>query len=157
MVNGTCETAVVSTISRASPDDLPVLLPLVAGFCELDHHPYDEARVARALGPLLADDAFGQVWLVGDGAGAPPIGYAVVTWGYSVESGGREALLDEIFVRDRSRGLGSEALRELLAVCRAQGVRRMFLETEAHNTRVRRFYARHGFTVEDSIWMSADL
>ncbi|MCU0273216.1 MAG: GNAT family N-acetyltransferase [Acidimicrobiales bacterium] len=147
----------MATIVRAVSEDLSVLLPLVAEFCELDHHPYDEDRVARALGPLLADDAFGQVWLVRDEAGGPPIGYAVVTWGYSVESGGREALLDEIFVRDRSRGLGSEALRELLTACRAQGIRRMFLETEAHNTRVRRFYVRHGFAVEDSIWMSAEL
>lgn len=147
----------MATIVRATPDDLSVLLPLVADFCELDHHPYDEARVVRALGPLLADDRFGQVWLVGDGDPGAPVGYAVVTWGYSVESGGREALLDEIFVRDRSRGIGASLLHELLAACRAQGVRRMFLETEAHNTRVRRFYARHGFTVEDSIWMSADL
>jgi GNAT superfamily N-acetyltransferase len=147
----------MATIIRAVPEDLPVLLPLVADFCGLDHHPYDESRVTHALAPLLADDTFGQVWLVRPPAGGPPVGYAVVTWGYSLESGGREALLDEIFVRERSRGIGAAALGELLDACRAQGIRRMFLETEAHNTRVRRFYARHGFDVEDSIWMSATL
>jgi GNAT superfamily N-acetyltransferase len=147
----------MATIARAALEDLPVLLPLVAAFCELDHHPFDEDRVAQALGPLLADDAFGQVWLIVDPAGGPPVGYAVVTWGYSLESGGREGLLDEIFVQERSRGIGAAALDELLAACRAAGVRRMFLETEAHNSRVRRFYARHGFAVEDSVWMSRDL
>lgn len=146
----------MGTITRAAPEDLPALLPLVAAFCELDRHPFEEDRVVRALVPLLADDSFGQVWLVGDPAGGAPVGYAVVTWGYSLESGGRDALLDEFFVRDRSRGLGGAALQELLAVCRARGVHRMFLETEAHNSRVRRFYARQGFVVEDSIWMSCD-
>jgi ribosomal protein S18 acetylase RimI-like enzyme len=33
----------------------------------------------------------------------------------------------------------------------------MFLETEAHNERVRGFYARHGFAAEDSVWMSRAL
>lgn len=31
--------------------------------------------------------------------GEPPLGYAIVTWGYSLESGGREALLDEIYLK----------------------------------------------------------
>jgi len=30
----------------------------------------------------------------------PPQGYAAVTWGRSLESGGKDALPDEIFVRD---------------------------------------------------------
>jgi ribosomal protein S18 acetylase RimI-like enzyme len=33
----------------------------------------------------------------------------------------------------------------------------MFVETEAANTRVRDFYRRHGFEVEESIWMSRDV
>jgi hypothetical protein len=33
----------------------------------------------------------------------------------------------------------------------------MFLETERPNTRVRDFYARHGFAEDDSIWMSREL
>jgi len=146
----------MGTIARAGTDDLPDLLPLIAAFCEIDRHPYDEATVTAALGPLLADDQLGQVWLVRAEPGAAPVGYAVVTWGYSLESGGRDALLDEFFVAQRSQGIGSTALREICAACVAAGASRMFLETEAHNTRVRRFYGRLGFVVEDSIWMSTE-
>jgi ribosomal protein S18 acetylase RimI-like enzyme len=41
--------------------------------------------------------------------------------------------------------------------CRRRGARRIFLETERPNESARRLYARHGFTVDDSIWMSLHL
>jgi GNAT superfamily N-acetyltransferase len=140
-------------LRRATAADLETLLPLVAEFCVIDEHPYDEARVRRALGPLLADDTHGVVWLIGD----PPGGYAVLTWSYSLESGGRDALLDEIFLRERGQGLGSAALAAIYDDLRARGITRIFLETEDHNERARRFYARNGFAVEPSTWMVADL
>jgi GNAT superfamily N-acetyltransferase len=139
----------------ATPDDVESVTALVAEFCEIDDHEFDADRVQRALRPLLAGDAFGVVWLVVDGNA--PVGYAVVTWGYAIESGGRDALLDEIYVRDRERGAGGELLETLLADCRRRGMSRMFLETESHNERVRGFYARHGFAVDPSIWMSRPL
>jgi hypothetical protein len=37
------------------------------------------------------------------------------------------------------------------------GASTMFLETEAHNARVRRFYSRVGFVAENSVWMSRAL
>ncbi|WP_432824496.1 N-acetyltransferase family protein [Dactylosporangium sp. CA-092794] len=140
-------------VYRATAGDLAALLPLVREFCAVDRHEFDEERVTRALRPLLAGDAHGQVWLVG-GAASGPVGYAVVTWGWSLESGGREALLDEIYVRDRGNGLGGALLRRTISAATEAGAAAMFLETEAHNDRVRTFYARHGFEAEDSVWMS---
>ncbi|MBL7496371.1 N-acetyltransferase [Frankia sp. CNm7] len=162
-------------LRRARPDDLADLLELTREFNAVDGHDHDDARVAHALGPLLEGDEHGQVWLiekaVGIGeaveieeaegapaaAGAGPLGYAVVCWGYSLESGGREALIDEFYVRDRGRGVGSAAMHELLDACRAAGALGVFLETEAPNESARRFYRRHGFQDEPSIWMSRGL
>ena len=50
-------------------------MPLISDFYAIDRHPYEESRVARALGPLLANDEFGQVWVV-ETAGRL-LGYAV--------------------------------------------------------------------------------
>ncbi|MEU7532276.1 GNAT family N-acetyltransferase [Saccharothrix sp. NPDC042600] len=135
------------TITRASTSDLPTILPLVREFYEIDGHHYDEAFVTAALEPLLADDRYGQVWLF-------DTGYAVLTWGYSLESGGRDALLDEFFVRNRGGGVGGAVLRALVDRARAAGARKMFLETEAPNDAARRFYGRHGFEAETSTWLS---
>ena len=144
--------ALDATLTRASAEHLPLLLELVAEFCEVDQHPYDSARVALALGPLLEDDQYGVVYLVNQDSG-----YLVVTWGYSLESGGREALIDEIYLRKRGEGLGGKVMDALFVDMAARGVVKMFLETETHNHRARRFYARQGFDEDDSIWMSREI
>jgi ribosomal protein S18 acetylase RimI-like enzyme len=139
----------VTVLRRAGPADEGLLLELIREFYEQDGHDYDEAVLRPALAPLLAGDEFGVTWLIGDGQG-----YAVVIWGYSLESGGRDALLDEIYVREQGRGIGAAAMGEILDDLRRRDLSRMFLETERHNTRARRFYARLGFREEDSVWMT---
>ena len=143
-------------VRRAGPGDLPALLTLVAEFCATDGHPFDEAHVRRGLVPLLAGDDAGQVWLA-EGAAGYPEGYAVLTWSWSLESGGRECILDELYVRERGRGTGRLLLDAALAAAGAAGARVVFLETEAPNERARAFYRRAGFAVEDSVWMRREL
>jgi GNAT superfamily N-acetyltransferase len=139
-----------ATIERATLADLERLLELIREFYLIDHHAYDEKRLRASLPALLDSDDLGVVWKLD----SPAEGYAVVTWGYSLESGGREALIDEIYVRTRGAGLGVKLLSHILDDCRYRGIVRMFLETESHNARVRSFYGRAGFAVDDSIWMS---
>jgi len=140
-------------LTRAGMGDLPLLLELIREFYAVDHHGYDEARLRACLPPLLEGDEHGVIWMIGK----PAQGYAVIAWGYSLESGGRDALIDEIYLRSRNAGLGTAALRAIIDDCRARGLRRMFLETESHNAQVRRFYARAGFEQDDSVWMSRSL
>jgi GNAT superfamily N-acetyltransferase len=148
----------MTVIKRAGPGDLDDLVTLVREFYEVDQHPFDLGHVVRGLTPLLADDTLGQVWLVDDPERpGGPSGYAVLTWGWSLESGGRECLLDEMYVRARGQGLGTQVLIELIERARAAGAAAVFLETETHNHRAREFYGNAGFALEDSVWMSLRL
>jgi GNAT superfamily N-acetyltransferase len=142
----------MALVRRADPADLDALLVLVAEFCAIDGHEFAAGRVRSALRPLLADERLGQVWVMADDGGGLG-GYAVVTWGWSLEAGGREALLDELYVRERNQGAGALLLDVAAVGSRAAGASRLFLETESANVAVRRFYARHGFAAEDSVWM----
>ncbi|WP_132124698.1 GNAT family N-acetyltransferase [Actinocrispum wychmicini] len=144
----------MAVIRRAVPRDADDVVGLVREFYELDGHHFDARRVLKGLAPLLVGDEHGQVWLVVDGG---LVGYAVVTWGWSLESGGRDALLDEIYLRVRGAGIGLALLTHARMAAALAGASRMFLETESHNDRVRAFYARSGFTADDSIWMSRDI
>lgn len=143
-------------IRHATPGDLECLLPLCRRYCAADDHEFDRERTIRGLAPLLQTDRYGLVWIAEahDGAIA---GYAVVTWGWSVESGGLDALLDEIYVEPRSQGIGSALLDAIEAECARRGCSRLFLETERANEAARRLYRRRGYAVEDSIWMQLGL
>jgi ribosomal protein S18 acetylase RimI-like enzyme len=140
-------------IRLATVADEPELLRLIEEFNDVDGHRYDEERVRQALLPLLTDDKLGVVYVWGQ----PIEGYCVATWSYSLESGGRDGLIDELYTRQRRRGVGAAAFTAVLADLKRRGIPRLFLETEATNEQVRRFYRRHGFVAEDSVWMSLEL
>ena len=143
------------SIRPGRPDDLEILVALGRRYCEADGHDFHEARTRQAFAGLLAEPRWGTVLVAElDGTAA---GYAVVTGGYSIESGGPDALLDEIYLDVRGQGLGSILLQRVLAEAREWGARRLFLETEAANERARAFYRRHRFRQDDSIWLSIDL
>ena len=142
-------------VRSSVPADLAVLVDLAAEYCEADGHEFDEPTVRAGFAPLLVDDRYGIVRLATlDGVVA---GYGVVTWGWSIEIGGLDVVLDEIYARTKGRGVGTALLRRLEADCRARGVKRIFLETELPNEAARRLYEREGFTADTSIWMSKEL
>jgi GNAT superfamily N-acetyltransferase len=138
-------------IRRATPGDLAALVRLHRGFCEADGHPFDAGRARSAFAPLLDDDRHGVVWIVDE-----PPAYVVLTWGWSIEAGGPEAVLDEIYTTNRGAGVGSQLIDHVLVDGARRGLARIFLETESHNERVRGLYQRHGFRADDSVWMSHD-
>jgi GNAT superfamily N-acetyltransferase len=141
-------------IRRAGHADEEVLLELIKEFYEVDGHEFHPVTVKGGLSPLLTSDRYGVVLLAKD---PDPVGYAVLVWSYSIESGGRDALLDEIYVRTPGEGIGRALMDEVFEEMRRQGLRRIFLETEAENEQARAFYRSIGFNAEDSIWMTADI
>jgi len=143
------------TIRRATPDDLDDLVTLTSEYCLADGHPVDPDLARRGFAPLLDDDDHGTVLIAHDATIA--LGYAVVCWSWSIEIGGFEVVLDEIYTRPKGTGLGSRLITAVEDECRRRGVLRIFLETERPNARARQLYARHGYTEDDSIWMSKTL
>ena len=151
------------SLRRAGTDDNTLLLELIEEFCRLDHHEFDPTRVQQALRPLLVTDECGVVYLIEQSNNTAlqtnqrmdnVMGYSIVTWGYSIESGGREGLIDEFYLRRRGAGLGSQVFPELLRALAPYQLKVIFLETERANGAARRFYQRQGFVEDDSIWMS---
>lgn len=133
--------------------DLPVLEQFVRAYYLEDGHTFHEDRQPAALAALVEDEPFGRGWLIR--LGARPVGYVVLTWAFSVEAGGREACVDELYLAPevRNRGLGSRALALVEAEARNLAVRRIFLEIERHN-RVIDLYRRAGYVDHDRFLMS---
>lgn len=130
-------------VRAATLADVPEILPRTRA---LNTHEGIEIRddlLEAALHRLLGDPSLGGVWLIED---ARPIGYAVVTYGYDLEFGGRDAYITEIWIdeRDRNRGAGTAAMELLADAVRALGVQALHLQVRPENPALR-LYERIGF------------
>lgn len=133
----------------AGTDDIDRLLPMVAAYHAFERIDTTPDHRCAALAPLLAGSPHGAVWFIGPRRS--PVGYVVVTFGWSIEFGGLDGSVDELFIREavRGRGMGSEALRALIATLADSGLCALHLEVEEDNAVARRFYARLGFSPRD--------
>lgn len=138
-----------AALHLAGPDDLRALLPLVEAYHTLDGIETDEDHREAAIAPLLEGSPLGCVYLIGPRRA--PVGYIVITFGWSVEFGGMEGFIDEFFIRQtvRGRGVGSEVLTGLLPQLDAAGLSALNLEVRADNERLQKLYARAGFRLRN--------
>ena len=144
----------MASIRRAVEADASEVLRLLSDFSsEVGTH-LEEEHLSAALMPLIARPELGDL-LVAEQNGEL-VGYVVITWGWGIESGGAEALVDEMFVSEKVRNQGVGTLLMTSAISRAQQreVKVVFLETESDNPESRALYERLGFELESSIWMS---
>jgi ribosomal protein S18 acetylase RimI-like enzyme len=97
------------------------------------------------MGRLLADPTLGRAWVIR--SGGRPAGYVVLTFAYSIEFGGRMAVVDELYVAPphRRRGIGRLALQYAAEQAAALGVRGLVLEVSPANAGARRLYEAAGF------------
>ena len=104
--------------------------------------------------PLIDNEQLGDL-LVAE-QGEELAGYLVITWGWGIESGGAEALIDEMYVSPayRNQGVGTLLMTEAQSRASSKDVKVIFLETEQNNPESRELYDRLGFEIESSIWMS---
>ena len=133
------------TFREAGPGDIPALLPMMRALWEHEGIPFDAGRVEPPLRELLAGAALGRVWLALTGDAV--VGYAMGTWGFSTEQGGRFLLLDELFVLPdfRGRGFGRSALSFVEEAARAAGGRAVRIEVAEENDGARRLYRGEGY------------
>ena len=135
----------MSTLQLARPADIDKLEPLVAAYHAFEAIESTEEGRRAALAPLLDGTPHGVAYLIGPRVS--PVGYIVISFGYSVDLGGIDGFVDEFFIRERvrGRGMGSEVLMSLLPALSAHGVKALHLEVARDNTRAQRLYQRAGF------------
>jgi len=108
--------------------------------------------------PLLEGSPHGAAYLMGPVRA--PIGYVVISFGWSLEFAGMDGFLDEIYVRPgvRGRGIGTEVLMSLPKALSQSGLRAIHLEVRRDNPRACAFYERLQFAArEDYMLMSCRL
>lgn len=135
----------MTALNLARPDDLDRLLKLVVAFHLEKGIDLDEETRRAALLPLLEGSPHGAIYLIGPGRA--PIGYIIISFGWSVELGGLDGFVDEFYIRPgvRGRGIGTEVLSSIPKALSGAGLRALHLEVDRSNDRAQRLYGKLRF------------
>ncbi len=140
-------------IRVAEAGDLEAILDLLVDFSKEVGTNLAVDHLKQGLGPLLQDNEHGVILVAV--THDQILGYCVIGWSWGIESGGQEALIDEVFVlkSHRNTWIGSLLIAGALETASAAGAKAVFLETESENRESRKLYEKHGFKIEHSLWM----
>lgn len=130
-------------------EDLPAVLASVRALQADLGDPFDEATVLRALEEAVTDPRHGRLYLIlEDGT---PVGHLALSFGFTVVHGGRDALVDEVYVMPsrRGRGHGRAAMAFAEQVCGEMGMAAVSLAVHRENHAARRLYASLGYQARD--------
>jgi ribosomal protein S18 acetylase RimI-like enzyme len=142
------------TFRPAGAGDIDSILAFMRLLYAQDGVPFDEPAARTTLGGIVRERNLGRVWMIDEGP--EPIGYMILTLGYSLEYRGRDAFVDELFVRAdrRRRGIGRKAMAVMEQACRDLEVRALHLEVERQNSAAQALYRKFGFTDHDRYLMT---
>ncbi|HYL62627.1 MAG TPA: GNAT family N-acetyltransferase [Candidatus Methylomirabilis sp.] len=131
----------------AASEDEPVLLRMMRNLAEQEPGAYffDEPGVREVLRKFLADPGLGQAWVFFDEK--TPVGYIVLTFGYSFEYHGRDAFIDELYIdpQYRRKGIGRRAMQFVEQRAREHGVAAIHLEVDDGNDPASELYRHSGY------------
>ena len=135
-------SAVLTLASQAHATQIDTL---VAAFHKEAGISLGDGARQQGIASLLEGSPHGVIYLIGPARA--PIGYIVITFGWSLEFGGLDGFVDEIYVRPgvRRRGIASEVLQALPRALAGAGLKALHLEVDRTSEARQRLYARAGF------------
>ena len=139
---------------KAKKADTNILKTLIREYYRFDRQQVSNEKIASSLNFALKDNPYVSIWLID--VADKVAGYLVVAIGFTIEAGGKDGFLDELFLREPFRGLGvgRKAIEFAIALCQTLEIQRLSLEVETHNTKARRLYEDIGFFAHDRLLMS---
>jgi ribosomal protein S18 acetylase RimI-like enzyme len=104
-----------------------------------------DATSEAALMQVAKGEKLAPAWIVRSAGRC--VGYVILTLGYSVEYGGRDGFIDDLYLAPdvRGLGLGRRLLDFTLAEAMRLGIGTLHLEVEADNARATQLYRSAGF------------
>jgi GNAT superfamily N-acetyltransferase len=128
----------------ATDADVASILPMMIEFNAHEEIAFDPASGEPILRELMRRPDLGCVIAFETDR---IVGYAIVTYGFDLEFGGRDAFLTELFlVKDvRGQGAGKRALEHVFDFARTNGVHALHLQVRDDNPHAARLYERAGF------------
>lgn len=133
-------------VRKLRPEDRPAFISFATQFYSTDSvaNPIPEKNMQDAFDEMIADSPYLDGFFILEKG--RPAGYAILNYTYSMEFGGRVAMLDELFILPdyQGEGLGGaflQYMREHLS----EGLRAFRLEFVPDKKHLQRLYEKSGF------------
>lgn len=132
-------------IEIATTKDLNILHELIQKQF-LEHEiDYEDDQLKSAIDQMLTNDSLGFFLIAKEKNQS--LGFAVISFAWTLEHGGKSAWLDELYVlpEHRNAGIGSAIVDRLFIEAKEKGCLAVDLEVESDHRRAENLYVRKGF------------
>lgn len=142
------------TFKTATNSDRNLLLTLIEEFYQIEHLTYNVEVLNKCFDEVFTNENLATIWMIY--ADREPVGYLVLTFGYSLEFHGRDAFIDEFYIREtyRNQGIGKQTLEFVQTTCQTLGIKAVHLEVDRENTRAKTIYLKAGFVEHERYLMT---
>lgn len=137
----------------ATAADVAAILTMMVDFNRHEAIAFDPKQGEPILRELIARPDLGCVLVFEEDR---MIGYAVLTYGFDLEFGGRDGFLTEIFLVEdaRGKGHGKEALDRVIEAAKANGMHAIHLQVRHDNPNAKKLYEKSGFEAPERTLMT---
>ncbi|GAB4228924.1 MAG: hypothetical protein Tsb0034_00330 [Ekhidna sp.] len=134
---------------EATLDHEDICLEMMEDFYAMNGYQFYEVQASRNFEEFIQNDQLGKFWIIN--FSGKIAGYLILTFGYSFEYGGRDAFIDELFLKEefRNRGIGGLILESVDFFARKHGVKAIHLEMEKENLIENKLCVKSGFKSND--------
>jgi ribosomal protein S18 acetylase RimI-like enzyme len=122
-----------------------LLESMIAAFCAFENIPFSSGKGFLIWHKAFEHPEFFRAWLLE--IEHKFAGYVVLTFGFSLEYGGIDAYVDELWINPEFRGLGfaTQTLEFLTLECQKLNIVALHLEVDSTNQIAKKLYAKTGF------------
>ena len=125
--------------------DKPDVLEMMEAFNKIDGYDFDLTMGEKNLLGFTSNEMLGRLYLVK--SREENIGYIVLSFGFSFEYNGRDAFIDELYIKPpfRSKGIGKLAMDFVESESKKLNINAVHLEVEPHNGKAKQLYRDRGY------------
>ena len=133
----------------AAASDVPVLIDLMEAFYAESGYVLNRKWATDTFFTLLRNKDQGETWLLY--LGNEVVGYMIVSFRFSIEHGGREAFIQDLFVcpDQRRKGVARFALQRLFRECESRNIAAIQVQVGARNVAAAGLYKAQGLKPYD--------
>ncbi|MBW1294971.1 GNAT family N-acetyltransferase [Aquimarina litoralis] len=137
------------SFTNYTDEDKAEVLEMMVSFNKMEGYAFDPIIREKNLLEFTSDESLGRLYVIK--LQQQTIGYLVLAFGFSFEYKGRDAFIDEFYIKPdyRNKGIGKTTLDFVASESKKLDVKALHLEVEPHNIYANKLYLSKGYSSND--------